>query len=82
MRELVINTCIKQLHYYKLLRRLFGVPSQITQQSEAMSDQAKQLEAARHASTQEGAAADARVRALQQGGQAQQQQLNAVRFLR
>ncbi|KAF6253880.1 hypothetical protein COO60DRAFT_1462988 [Scenedesmus sp. NREL 46B-D3] len=38
----------------------------ITQQSEAISDQARHLEAARHATTQEGAAADARVRALQQ----------------
>lgn len=50
-----------------LFALLLCTSHQITQQSEAMSDQAKQLEAARHATSQEGAAADARVRALQQG---------------
>jgi hypothetical protein len=48
-------------------RVLLSILVQITQQPEAMSDQARQLEAARHATSQEGAAADARVRALQQG---------------
>jgi hypothetical protein len=41
--------------------------AQVASQSEAMSDQARQLEAARHSAGQETAAVEARVRALQQG---------------